>query len=117
MGKSLDVLAFRLIRFGSTRTAARITFTYARGGSGYRVYSNRVLGSLDFIRRAQQLGFTLDDIRDLLALGRSGRMPCKRVAVMCATHLQRINRQMAELRAFRRGLRDGSNFRRNRGAG
>jgi MerR family mercuric resistance operon transcriptional regulator len=76
----------------------------ARRESGYRVYSDRVLSELGFIRRAQQLGFTLDDVREILTLGRRGTVPCGRVAAICATHLERIERQMAELQAFRQGL-------------
>ena len=76
----------------------------ARARSGYRLYSEQVLSELGFIKRAQQLGFALDEIKEILALGRSGRMPCKRVAALCATHLQRIDRQIDELNAFRKGL-------------
>jgi DNA-binding transcriptional MerR regulator len=84
----------------------RLVSRPARASSGYRQYSEDILAELGFIRRAQQLGFTLDEIREILALGRSGKMPCERVAAMCASHLETIGRQMAELRAFRRGLQE-----------
>jgi DNA-binding transcriptional MerR regulator len=77
----------------------------ARSDAGYRMYSEHALDELAFIRRAQRLGFTLDEIREILSLGRGGRMPCARVASLCATHLEQIDQRMAELRAFRRNLR------------
>ena len=78
----------------------------ARSQAGYRVYSERTLTELGFIRRAQRLGFSLEEIREILSLGRGGQMPCGRVAALCATHLKEIDERMAELRAFRRNLRE-----------
>jgi len=89
------------IRFYETQ---QLVSSPARATSGYRVYSDQVLSELGFIKQAQQLGFTLDDIKEILTLGRSGRMPCKRVAALCEMHLQRIDRQIDELKAFRKGL-------------
>lgn len=75
-----------------------------RSSNRYRVYSDRTLAELTFIKRAQRLGFSLDEIRDILALGRSGRLPCNRVTTLCAVHIGEIDRQMAELIAFRKLL-------------
>lgn len=75
-----------------------------RATSGYRVYAARVLDELRFIERAQRLGFTLRETREILEMGRTNRMPCDRVATLCETHLKEIDRRMAELRAFRRNL-------------
>jgi MerR family transcriptional regulator, copper efflux regulator len=72
--------------------------------SGYRVYSDRVLNELRFIRLAQRLGLTLEETREILSLGRAGRKPCGRVATICETHLAEIDRKMAELQAFRQRL-------------
>ena len=77
----------------------------ARSPSGYRAYSQAVLDELGFIRRAQRLGFTLDEVRDILSLGRGGKMPCARVAALCAEHLRDIAQQMKELKTFQRNLR------------
>ncbi len=78
----------------------------ARSDAGYRVYPDQVIDELGFIRRAQRLGFSLEEIRDILGLGRRGKMPCGRVAALCAAHLKEIDQRMTELRAFRRNLRD-----------
>ena len=76
----------------------------SRSTAGYRVYSDRVLGELTFIRQAQRLGFALDEIREILGMGRGGRKPCARVAALCDSHLREIDQRMRELRAFKRNL-------------
>ncbi len=91
------------IRFYETR---RLLTTPARTRSGYRAYSQEALNELGFIRRAQRLGFSLDEIRDILSIGRGGKMPCVRVAALCAEHLQEIARKMDELKEFQRNLRE-----------
>ena len=91
------------IRFYETRS---LLTRPARTRSGYRAYSPDALNELGFIRRAQRLGFTLDEIRDILSLGRGGKMPCARVAALCAEHLQDIARKMDELTEFQRNLRE-----------
>jgi len=76
----------------------------ARSASGYRQYSERAIREIDFIKRAQGLGLSLDQIREILSLGRNGR-PCARVVAICEQHLQEIERRMTELGALRRHLR------------
>jgi DNA-binding transcriptional MerR regulator len=78
----------------------------ARSPAGYRLYPDRVLDELRFIRRAQGLGLTLDETREILSIGRAGRKPCERVAAICATHLAEIERRLAELQTFRHHLRE-----------
>jgi len=76
-----------------------------RAASGYRVYSDRVLDELRFIERSRRLGFTLKETREILSMGRSGRMPCERVSALCDAHLDEIDKRMAEMRAYKRNLR------------
>ena len=76
----------------------------ARTSSGYRSFSDRVLEELTFIRRAQSLGLSLDETREILSLGRAGKKPCSRVTAICDAHLAEIDRRMAELQSFRENL-------------
>jgi len=96
-------VAAHTIRFYEER---KLVSRAARSNGGYRIYSERILDELGFIRRAQRLGFSLEEIREILTLGRGGKPPCARVAALCARHLADIDRQMAELQTFRRGLLD-----------
>src|SRR5438093_1493107 len=50
-----------------------------RTQSGYRVYDAAVLQRLDFIKRAQILGFSLDEIKRIIADKQAGRSPCLEV--------------------------------------
>jgi DNA-binding transcriptional MerR regulator len=75
-----------------------------RTAASYRVYGGRVLDELAFIRRAQGLGLTLEEIAEILRLGRAGTKPCQRVSAICETHLAEIDRRITELREFREHL-------------
>lgn len=89
------------IRFYEDR---RLITKPARSQAGYRLYQEHVIDELGFIRRAQRLGFSLDEVGELLSLSRGGQTPCAKIAALCAAHLEEIERQMAELRSFRRSL-------------
>src|SRR5689334_5180940 len=52
----------------------------ARSGSNYRQYSPRALERLRFIKSAQSIGFSLDDVRNLLSLTHSDEAPCDDIA-------------------------------------
>jgi len=73
-----------------------------RSRGGYRMYAERTIREIAFIKTAQGIGFSLDEIREILKLGRGGRMPCARVVAACKAHLAEIDRRMSELRAFRK---------------
>ena len=53
--------------------------------------------SLAFIRRARELGFTLDEIRALLDLGGPGKASCRDVRKIAAHHLEHIRSKIADL--------------------
>lgn len=76
-----------------------------RSASGYRHYEADDVLRLNFIRRAKVLGFTLDEIRDLLALSsaRDGDMAAIRAAA--TDKLADVERRLAELTRMRDGLR------------
>lgn len=76
-----------------------------RSSSRYRVYGQEDEGRLRFIRRAQSLGLTLEDIRELLSLGEA-RTPkeCGRVAERLRVRVAAVDEKLAQLRAFRREL-------------
>lgn len=76
-----------------------------RTASQYRVYGADDEGRLLFIRRAQAIGLTLDDIRELVRYEEL-RTPgeCRRVAELLRQRIETIDRKLVELRAFRRQL-------------
>ena len=74
----------------------------SRLSSGYRRYSELELARLRFIRRAQALGFTLKEVRELLSL--SAQRDVARVKRTAQAKLTDVERRMAELEKVRAGL-------------
>lgn len=75
-----------------------------RTPSGYRVYSPEASVRLRFIKQAQAVGFSLEEVREILRLKYNGRSPCECVRGMLEEKLERVEREMAALRRFRREL-------------
>ena len=74
----------------------------ARLASGYRRYSDRQLSRLRFIRRAQDLGFSLKDVRELLGL--SKQRDVARVKRAAERKLVEVEQRIAALERIRGGL-------------
>jgi MerR family mercuric resistance operon transcriptional regulator len=78
-----------------------------RTGSGRRVYGPAETRSLAFIRRSRELGFTLEQVRALLALSaEDGKNTCGEVRQLAASHLADVRAKIADLRAMASVLSD-----------
>ena len=58
-----------------------------RTRSGYRAYTPDAVRVVRFVKRAQQLGFTLDDIEELLHLAEGGPASCEEAKTMARTRI------------------------------
>jgi MerR family mercuric resistance operon transcriptional regulator len=76
----------------------------ARPRGGVRRYPEETVARLRFIRRAQQLGFSLDDIRNLLVLNDSTH--CREARSLAAHKLDLVESRITDLRALRKRLRE-----------
>lgn len=76
----------------------------ARTAGNYRVYSDEHFQRLSFIRRARNLGFAIEQIRDLLGLSDQRDRPCEAVDAIAREHLAAVDRKIADLQALRREL-------------
>ncbi|MGD9869305.1 MAG: helix-turn-helix domain-containing protein [Hyphomicrobiales bacterium] len=76
-----------------------------RTAGNYRAYEPRHLEQLGFIRRCRDLGFTLDQVRDLLRLSSSEDKDCTEVDRIAAEHLAGVERKIAGLQQLARQLR------------
>lgn len=76
-----------------------------RGSGQYRRYAAADVERLRFVRRARDLGFSLDEVRELLdlAAGRRGG-PCAEVNRIARVHLAQVNAKLAQLAALRTEL-------------
>lgn len=74
-----------------------------RTEGGHRLYPDAHQKRLVFVRRSRELGFTLDEIRNLLGLVEGG-YTCGEVQETALTHLTGIRRKIADLRRMERTL-------------
>ena len=75
-----------------------------RSLANYRLYSTESLRQVQFIKKAQELGFTLAEIKEILDLRKQGCGPCRRVAGVGRKHLRELDARIATLQAFRLAL-------------
>ena len=76
--------------------------TPQRSTSGYRRYDEQALAQLAFVKKAQGLGFSLDDIKRILDLGRAGRAPCSTVLELTQQHICELDARIERLQRLRR---------------
>jgi Cu(I)-responsive transcriptional regulator len=76
-----------------------------RTSGNYRDYGAAELGRLSFIRRARDLGFSLDQVRALLALSDDRQRDCATVDRIAEEHLREVERKITDLTALRRELK------------
>jgi MerR family transcriptional regulator, copper efflux regulator len=69
--------------------------------SGYRLYDESVLERLAFIKQAQVLGFTLDEIKQLIAHKRAGENPCAEVREIVRNRLDELNERIEQMIFYR----------------
>ena len=73
----------------------------ARTSANYRAYGHDHLARLSFIRRARDLGFTLEAVRELLTLSDDKAQSCDAVDGLARVHLTEIDRKVADLSVLR----------------
>ena len=73
----------------------------SRTASRYRVYDNAALNQVKFIRKAQALGFSLDEIRRIMSLRGQGKEACRCVIAIAEATLSETESKLNELRRSR----------------
>ena len=75
-----------------------------RTESGYRQYSDKEVATLRFIRQARDLGFSIEQIRELLGLWQNRRRPSRQVKALAQAHLEELDEKLQELQAMKATL-------------
>jgi len=75
-----------------------------RSAANYRLYSPEAIRRVRFIKKAQAVGLTLEETKQILDLKDRGRAPCRKVAELGEKHLQEIDARLTQLRGYRRAL-------------
>ena len=71
-----------------------------RTASGYRVYTARDVHTLKFVRRARDLGFSVEQIHELLMLWRDRNRASADVRALALVHVERLCEKVAEMQAM-----------------
>ena len=79
-----------------------------RTEGGFRLYSDDAVQQVRFIKQAQSLGLTLDDVQQLLVGGQSRlhAASCRKVRDLLTRRIEDIDARVKELREFRRALHE-----------
>lgn len=72
-----------------------------RTEAGYRLYGADALTTLEFIKRAQVLGFTLTEINRIISESRSGESPCDEVRTIVRQRLVELDERLAQMQLYR----------------
>jgi len=75
-----------------------------RSATGYRRYTETTVEELRFIKKAQSLGFSLEEIGEILRLSRAGDTPCSHVLDLSRRHLRAVEERIRQLTRFREQL-------------
>jgi DNA-binding transcriptional MerR regulator len=76
-----------------------------RTASGYRSYEDSDAGRLRFIKTAQRLGLSLDEIREIIAFRDRGERPCGYVAAVLDRQVRGLDRRIQDMAQLRDELR------------
>ena len=77
-----------------------------RTSGGHRIYTPDHIKRLRFIRRTRELGFTLDEIRNLLRLVDEHSYTCDDIRDIVSAHLTRMRDKIKDLRRLEKSLRE-----------
>ena len=77
----------------------------SRTEGNYRAYKREHLQRLRFIRRCRDLGFTLDQVREIMQLSVQAERGCSGIGQLTAKHLADIERKIADLKSLAAELR------------
>ena len=78
--------------------------TSERGKNGYRYYQPQAIAQVQFIKKAQSLGFSLKDIHEVLNAHKQGDIPCELVQSLLQQKIEQLDAQFLEMTAFKQSL-------------
>ena len=75
-----------------------------RTESRYRQYHESIFGRIEFIRKAQAIGFTLEEIARIIQESEKGQSPCADVRRIARRKLEELDQRLKQLRQYRNEL-------------
>lgn len=77
-----------------------------RGANGYRYYPQEAVQQVLFIKKAQALGFSLEEIHEVLNVHQQGDVPCEFVQSLLQDKIEQLASQIQKMMAFKAELED-----------
>lgn len=75
-----------------------------RSGAGYRTYNDTDIHTLQFVKRARSMGFSLENIKHLLSLWQNRERASADVKALAMAHVEELNLKIQELSEMRDAL-------------
>jgi MerR family copper efflux transcriptional regulator len=75
-----------------------------RTEAGYRQYADKEISTLRFVRHSRDLGFSVDQIRELLGLWQNRKRPSRQVKALAEVHVRELDLKLRELQAMKSAL-------------
>ncbi len=75
-----------------------------RTESGYRQYTDKEVGTLRFVRQSRDLGFSIEQIRELLGLWQNRKRPSRQVRALAQAHIEELDAKLKELQSMKATL-------------
>jgi Cu(I)-responsive transcriptional regulator len=76
----------------------------ARTESGYRQYTDKEVSTLRFVRQSRDLGFSIEQIRELLGLWQDRKRPSRQVRALAQAHIEELDEKLVELQSMKATL-------------
>ncbi|NNE98677.1 MAG: heavy metal-responsive transcriptional regulator [Pyrinomonadaceae bacterium] len=80
----------------------KLIHSVSRTSGGFRLFKSHTVEQIRFIKQAQELGFSLDEIRDLLGSGSAEE--CQKVRDLLGQKISEVNEQIRKMKAFKKTL-------------
>lgn len=84
----------------------KLLYPAERGENGYRYYGAEAVQQVQFIKRSQALGFSLEEIRQILDVRDRGEPPCILVKDLLDHKIGQLDAQIRQIAAFKRELEE-----------
>lgn len=75
-----------------------------RNEAGYRQYTAKEVGTLRFVRHSRDLGFSIEQIRELLGLWQDRKRPSRQVRALAQAHIEELDEKLKDLHAMKATL-------------
>lgn len=103
-----DIAKYTGVSVGTLRYYENLKLLYPleRGENGYRYYGSETIQQVQFIKKAQSLGFSLEEIRQVLDVRDRGEIPCQLVQNLLNHKIEHLESKLQQIAIFKSELEE-----------